>query len=168
MTKAQLRQMIQTAAVKYGNPPELVLRQAERESGTRQTDAAGNIIRSSAGALGIMQLMPGTARELGVDPYDVAQNIDGGARYLKQMYTIFKSWPLAFAAYNAGPGNMGKVIRGEKALPGETAAYVQYIMGAPLSLGPPNPSFRLGRGTQSPIPGQPKPARRPSKPTTGN
>lgn len=156
-----VQDMIVAAALKYGNPPELVLRQAQRESGTRQTDAAGNIIRSSAGALGIMQLMPATARELGVDPYDLAQNIDGGARYLKQMFTIFKSWPLAFAAYNAGPGNMGKVIRGEMKLPSETAAYVQYIMGAPLNLGPPEPSFRLGRGVNPPSPGLPAKRRRP-------
>lgn len=88
---------------------------------------------SSAGAIGIMQLMPSTAANLGVtDPYDPKQNIMGGANYISQQLATFSAYPngleLAIAAYNAGPGAVKKA---GYQIPqnGETPAYVQNVLG---------------------------------------
>lgn len=126
------------AARRYGVPEDLALRLARQESGTRHY-RNGEVIRSSAGALGVMQLMPATAAELGVDPYDEDQNIDGGIRYLLRMYQMFGNWNHAVAAYNAGPGRIRKVLRGEQRLPDETAWYVSAILGAPFQPVPAQP-----------------------------
>ena len=81
---------------------------------------------SPKGALGVMQLMPGTAAELGIDPLDPEANLHGGARYLARQLTHFQSVPLALAAYNAGPG---AVLRWGGIPPyAETQAYVTQIM----------------------------------------
>lgn len=93
-----LNAAFQAAAQATGLSPELLKAVAEQESGFQP-----NVV-SSAGAIGVMQLMPGTARELGVNPYNAAENIMGGARYLASLVQQFGSVPLALAAYNAGPG----------------------------------------------------------------
>ena len=98
----EVTSLVRQAAQKYGMPEDIVLRLARQESGFKQS------AKSSAGAIGVMQLMPGTAQGLGVDPYDLHQNIDGGVRYLKEQYDNFGSWDKALAGYNAGPGAVQK------------------------------------------------------------
>ncbi len=99
-----VRQMIAYAARRYGVDPALLDALAWQESRYNQR------ARSSAGAIGVMQLMPGTARDLGVsDPNNMSQNILGGAAYLRaQLEEFDNNVPLALAAYNAGPGAVKK------------------------------------------------------------
>lgn len=89
-------------AEKYNLPSNVFLSLVKQESQFNPT------ARSPKGAYGLTQLMPGTARELGVNPRDPLQNLEGGARYLRQQLDTFGSLPLALAAYNAGPGNVQK------------------------------------------------------------
>jgi soluble lytic murein transglycosylase-like protein len=90
------------AAKKYALPGSFVRSVMKAESGF-QANAV-----SPKGAIGLMQLMPATARQLGVDPRDPHQNADGGAQYLRDLLAKYESDPnqvlLALAAYNAGPG----------------------------------------------------------------
>ena len=92
-----LARTIHAAAQKYAVDPKLVSAVAEVESGGRQ-DAV-----SDAGAIGVMQLMPGTAAELGVNPYDMKSNVEGGTKYLSELLGTFGGdVRKAVAAYNAG------------------------------------------------------------------
>lgn len=108
-------------ATEEGVDPELFLRVMWTENKGRQGPV------SEAGAIGLMQLMPGTAEELGVNPNDPLQNARGGARYLRQQLRTFRSVPLALAAYNAGPGNVQK-YNGVPPFE-ETRNYVAQIQG---------------------------------------
>ncbi len=119
--KGKFLVMAKTAAKKHGIPEDLFLRLVQQESGWNQ----GAL--SIKGAIGLAQLMPGTAERLGVDPNDAAQNLDGGARYLAMMYSRFGSWKLALAAYNAGPGAVEKY--GGVPDYEETQNYVKAILG---------------------------------------
>ena len=124
---------IEATALRYANHPGLRLAKLpvrkwltlfraniEAESAYRQ-DAI-----SSAGAIGLGQLMPGTARDLGVDPRDPLQNLDGSARYLAMMLETFGDSRLALAAYNAGP----EAVRRHNGIPPyrETRDHVARVM----------------------------------------
>ena len=80
---------------------------------------------SPKGALGLAQLMPGTARQLGANPYAVMDNLRGGARYLRQQVDRFGRYDLALAAYNAGPGRVAR--HGRIPAIAETIGYVRNI-----------------------------------------
>ncbi len=114
---------IDAAASRYGVDPALLRGLVRQESGF---DPAA---RSPAGALGLTQLMPGTARELGVtNPLDPAQALDGGARYLRQQLDRFGGdESKALAAYNAGPGAVQRF--GGVPPYAETQNYVQRVLG---------------------------------------
>jgi hypothetical protein len=108
------------AARKYGIPVNLFYGLIKNESGWRPG------VTSPAGAVGLTQLMPATARGLGVDPYNPTQNLEGGARYLSQQYKRFGTWRQALAAYNAGPG---RVQDGSWLKIPETTRYVRNVLG---------------------------------------
>lgn len=138
-------------ADKYGVPRDEA--RAIYENETR----SGRIVnRSPAGAIGHMQLMPGTAKELGVDPNDPYQNIEGGVRYYAQQRKRFGDPALAAAAYNAGPGRVGRLGR-VPAIP-ETQDYVSRFMR------------QIGRGQTAPtsaISSTETQGTTPMQPTTG-
>ena len=98
--------VIAEMAEQYGLPAKFVSSVARAESAYRM-DAV-----SPKGAIGVMQLMPGTARELGVDPSDVRQNIEGGTKLLRDLLVQYQNDPdqvrKALAAYNAGAGAVAK------------------------------------------------------------
>ncbi|MBS0122928.1 lytic transglycosylase domain-containing protein [Thetidibacter halocola] len=114
--------MARAAARRHGVPEDLFLRLVHQESRFQ----AGAV--SHKGAIGLAQLMPGTAKLLGVDPHDPQQNLEGGARYLMMQYRKFNSWRLALAAYNAGPGAVEK--HGGVPPFRETKDYVKKIWGS--------------------------------------
>lgn len=113
--------MAEAAALKFGVPKDLFARLVQQESNWNPS------VVSSAGAIGLAQLLPSTAAKLGVDPADPKANLEGGALYLKQQFDRFRSWKLALAAYNAGPEAVAKY----NDVPpfAETQEYVLRIMG---------------------------------------
>ncbi len=120
-TVDEIKSTIVNQAIELGIDPALALSIAKVESNFRME------ARSHCGAVGVFQLMPSTARKIGINPYSLVENIKGGLKYYLMMYKMFGSVELALAAYNAGPGNVKKY---NNAVPpfGETQRFVQKIM----------------------------------------
>jgi soluble lytic murein transglycosylase-like protein len=119
--KGAYLEVAKAAARKHGVPEDLFLRLVQQESGWNPTAV------SVKGATGLAQLMPETAKRLGVDIAVAEENLEGGARYLRMMYDRFGTWELALAAYNAGPG----AVEEADGIPPfeETESYVKAILG---------------------------------------
>jgi soluble lytic murein transglycosylase-like protein len=147
---------IEEASARFGVPQEWIRRVMEAESGGH-TSLDGRPVTSRAGAMGLMQLMPGTWAEmrqaygLGPDPYAPRDNILAGTAYLRLMYERF-GYPGLFAAYNAGPTRYASHLTTGAALPAETVAYLQKVsrdrQGAAASK-PSSASPRLVLGTSA-------------------
>lgn len=120
--RRRIRRLLHQAARRYALDPRLVVEVARQES-----DFDPHSV-SSKGAMGVMQLMPATARALGVrDPFNAAQNIAAGARYLRALMRLYGgNVRLSLAAYNAGPGAVARY--GDTIPPyRETRSYVRVI-----------------------------------------
>ncbi len=115
-----VKESIVKHSLELGIDPDLALSIAKSESGFRHE------ARSRHGAVGVFQLMPSTAKKLGVNPYYLSDNIKGGLMYYKRLYNMFGSTELALAAYNAGPG----IVKKYNGVPptGETHRFVSGIM----------------------------------------
>ena len=121
VSNPELSRTIHAAAAKYAVDPKLISAVAEVESGGNQSAV------SPAGAVGVMQLMPETAAGLGVNPYDMKSNVEGGAKYLREMLDTFDGdVKKAVAAYNAGP-NAVKAYGGVPPY-AETQNYVNNVL----------------------------------------
>ncbi len=128
------RPLVEEASTRFGistNWIERVIRAESRGLAVLN----GRPIRSRAGAMGLMQLMPATWTEmrvrlsLGTNPDDPRDNILAGTFFLRLMYDRF-GYPGLFGAYNAGPGAYAAFLAGRRQLPGETVAYLGTVDGA--------------------------------------
>jgi soluble lytic murein transglycosylase-like protein len=127
-----IKQQAIFVASKFSIPQKIFVELVRQESGF-----APHVV-SPKGAYGPAQLMPATARALGVDPKNPLQNLIGGAQYLKDQYANFGTWELALAAYNAGPG----AVRKYGGIPPykETQNYVRVILAKAGVVPPPTQS----------------------------
>jgi soluble lytic murein transglycosylase-like protein len=134
------RPMIEEASTRFGIPTSWIERVMRSES-RGLTMLNGHPIRSRAGAMGLMQLMPATWTDmrarlgLGTNPDDPRDNILAGTFFLRLMYDRF-GYPGLFGAYNAGPGAYAAWLAGNRRLPAETVTYLGTVSGTaqPMSL----------------------------------
>ena len=120
-SQQEVASMVEEEAIRQGVDPNFALAIAEQESRFRQS------ARSAVGATGVMQLMPGTAAQLGVNPYDTRDNIRGGVKYIKQLQGMFGDrYDLIAAGYNAGPYRQSLQIGQIPNIP-ETQDYVKKV-----------------------------------------
>ena len=119
-SKTAIKEKIVKCSIEQGVDPALALSVAQQESKFDKN------ARSAAGAVGVFQLVPSTARSLKIDPYCLNGNISGGVKYLKMMQDKFGSMELVIAAYNAGPG----AVKRHNGVPpySQTKTYVRKIM----------------------------------------
>ena len=113
-----VKQSIITKCNEMGVEPAIMLSIAKAESGFRQE------VRGASGSIGVFQLMPATAKTLGVNPYDLQDNIKGGIKYYKSMYNILGSRELAVAAYNLGL----QPVKSCKCVPKRSQYFVSRVM----------------------------------------
>jgi cell division septation protein DedD len=122
---------IKEASRRFDMPERWIRALMRQESGGNQF-RDGRLITSSAGAMGLMQVMPGTYQELrarhnlGADPFDPHDNIMAGVAYMREMYELYGS-PGFLAAYNAGPARLDDYLSNTRGLPDETRRYVAMI-----------------------------------------
>ena len=165
-TDAALAQSASAARTVAGDPHAAFVTEASQRFGipehwivaVKRAESAGDVRAvSSAGALGLMQVMPDTWAALriryglGRDPYDPRDNILAGAAYLREMFDRYGTIPAMLGAYNAGPGRYDEYIQTGRALPAETRAYIALLApqlgatspsGAPSVAPPPPPDWR--------------------------
>ncbi|WP_052293623.1 transglycosylase SLT domain-containing protein [Azospirillum sp. B510] len=122
----QVEDLLRSEARAQGVPEAVALAIGKLESGFRQHRDDGRLLTSSAGAQGVMQLMPATAKWLGVDATDTRENVRGGIKYLAMLGRQFGGdWNMVAAAYNAGPTRVQQYLTQGRALPTETVTYVE-------------------------------------------
>lgn len=148
-TVAQWQPLIAEASARFGVPERWIARVMTAESGGHTT-LNGKPITSTAGAMGLMQVMPKTYADLrqrfglGADPYAVRDNIFAGTAYLRLLYERY-GYPNLFAAYNAGPGRMDDYLLRGRPLPAQTTAYIASLIPGLAALDGPQ-SAPLVRG----------------------
>lgn len=166
MAAINLRDLITAEASRQGVPPSIALAVAIKESRMCHWLPTGNVVRGSAGEVGVFQLMPATAAGLGVSPEDLEQNIRGGVRYLREMFNQFGKWDLALAAYNWGPQKLQNALTAGRPIPAVVQEYVDsvlwrinrdavYACRRPDAYGPPAPPTRSASSSTPPPPARP-------------
>ncbi|KAA0597373.1 transglycosylase SLT domain-containing protein [Azospirillum lipoferum] len=140
---------IREASQKYDMPEKWIRAVMMRESNGRATTNSGKVLTSSAGAIGLMQVMPGTYElmrvqyGLGPNPADPHDNIMAGTAYLREMYDLFGA-PGFLAAYNCGPACYAQHLAGKQRLPRETKMYLAALTPVLRGTGPREPSQAAG------------------------
>jgi soluble lytic murein transglycosylase-like protein len=164
------RAYITETSRRFGIPQSWIAAVMQAES-AGLTHLHGRPITSRAGAMGLMQLMPGTwaamrrQHGLGGDPYDPHDNIFAGAAYLRAMYDRF-GYPGLFAAYNAGPARYERHLRTGQALPAETRDYIAQLAKVPATPSMP-PAILSGTRLFFPLGGAENAAQKEAEPSPG-